>query len=230
MQLSRSAQLKKAAAEQAVEFVRSGMTVGLGTGSTAVWALRKIGQLLESGQLSKIWGIPTSAATKAAALSAGIPLTDLETAERIDVTIDGADEVDPDMNLIKGGGGALLREKIVAEASQQVIIVVDESKLSDVLGTRWALPVEILPFGWGTQKRFLKSLGATVERRLDSQGQLFKTDGGNFILDANFGPIRKPTKLAQQLSLRSGILEHGLFLGLASRIVVASPGGVQVRG
>ena len=215
--------LKRQAAERAVDFVESGMLVGLGTGSTAVFATRRIGALLASGELRDITAVPTSAATEAEARQLGIPLVDADWARSVDLTIDGADEVDPAMDLVKGGGGALLREKIVAQASRREIIVVDESKLSPRLGTRWALPVEVVPLGWRLQARFLESLGARVTRR-DTL-----TDQGNYILDCAFGPIAQATDLAEALASRAGIVEHGLFLGLATDLIVAGAGGVTHR-
>jgi ribose 5-phosphate isomerase A len=152
----------------------------------------------------------------------GIPLCGLDDQPLIDVTIDGADEVDPALNLIKGGGGALLREKVVAQASRQNVIIVDESKLSPRLGTRWALPIEVIPFAAKTEENFLKSLGAVVILRLDEKGQPYQTDQKNFILDANFGEMADPGGLAARLNERAGIVEHGLFLGLASDVVVAA--------
>jgi ribose 5-phosphate isomerase A len=227
--MSNSAQQqKKLAAEYAVEAVQSGMTVGLGTGSTAVWAVRKLAELLADGRLKEVWAIPTSGATQAEAERLSIPLTDLETAQGLDLTIDGADEVDPHKNVIKGGGGALMREKIVAEASRRLIIVVDESKHSPLLGTQWALPIEVSTFGWGSQKRFLEALGAAVSMRLSEAGSPFQTDGGNLVLDANFGPLRSPEALANRLAQRSGILEHGLFLGLVSQVITATADGIKV--
>jgi ribose 5-phosphate isomerase A len=146
---------------------------------------------------------------------------------QIDVTIDGADEVDPDLNLIKGGGGALLREKVVAQASRQNIIIVDESKLSPRLGTHWALPVEVIPFAVKSEENFLKSLGAAVTLRTADNGQPSKTDQNNFILDANFGEMADPNSVAARLNERAGIAEHGLFLGLASDVIVAAEDGIR---
>ena len=217
---------KQAAADRAVGFVESGMLVGLGAGSTAVLAVRRIGELLREGQLRNVSGFPCSRVIEAEARAAGIPLVpDLQ--REIDLTIDGADEVDPDLNLIKGGGGALLREKIVAEASRREVIVVDESKLSPALGTRWALPVEVVDFGWHSQLRFLESLGARVALRREPDGVPFATDQGNRILDCSFGPIDDPWGLAAQISARAGIVEHGLFLGLASEVIVAGADGIR---
>ena len=220
------AALKQQAAERAVTFVQSGMVLGLGAGSTAVFALRRLGQLLAEGALRDIVGVPCSSQVEAEARQAGIPLTTLDDHPTVDLTIDGADEVDPQLNLIKGGGGALLREKMVAQATRREIIVVDEGKLSPHLGVRWAVPVEVIPFGWRAQARFLAGLGARVARRERNGGPYF-TDQGNFILDCAFGPILDPAGLARQLAERAGIVEHGLFLGLATDLIVAGRDGVQ---
>jgi ribose 5-phosphate isomerase A len=217
---------KRVAAHRAVDFVESGMLIGLGAGSTASLATRRIAELLREGRLRDVTGFPCSSATEAEARALGIPIC-LELPRDLDVTIDGADEVDPELNLIKGGGGALLREKIVAQASRREIIVVDESKLSPVLGTRWALPVEVVAFGWQAQARFLEALGARVSVRQGSDGQPFATDHGNWILDCGFGPIRDLRALAERLSTRAGIVEHGLFLGLATDVIVAGPAGIR---
>lgn len=222
----RVAQYKRQAAERAAAFVASGMVVGLGTGSTAVFATRKIGALLHAGDLRDIVGVPTSAATAAEAARVGIPLLTDDLPRVVDLTIDGADEVDPALNLIKGGGGALLREKIVAQASARVIVVVDETKRSPALGTRFALPVEVLPFGWRSQERFLVSLGARVTLRHGGDGAPFRTDQDNCILDCAFGPIADAAALAARLDARAGIVAHGLFLGLATDLIVAGAAGV----
>jgi ribose 5-phosphate isomerase A len=219
-------QAKRAAAQRAVDFVESGMRIGLGAGSTASFATQRIAERLREGSLRGVVGFPCSSATEAEARALGIPLSP-EIPPELDLTIDGADEVDPALNLIKGGGGALLREKIVAQASRREIIVVDEGKLSPVLGTVWALPVEVVPFGWPSQARFLESLGARVSVRQGSDGSAFATDQGNLILDCNFGPIRDASGLAARLSARAGIVEHGLFLGLASDVIVAGAAGIR---
>ena len=219
-------QLKRRAAERAVEFVESGMVVGLGHGSTAALAVRRIAQLLHEGRLQDILGVACSHEVEDEAKRLGIPLTTLDEHTSVDVTIDGADEVDSDLNLIKGGGGALLREKIVAQASRREIIVVDESKLSPALGTHWPVPVEVIPFGWRAQAAYLESLGAPT-LRLDADGAPFKTDQGNLILDCDFGPIPNPSQLAGRLNERAGIVEHGLFIGLATDVIVAGAGGVR---
>jgi ribose 5-phosphate isomerase A len=225
--LEKQDQLKQKAAHRAVEFVESGMVVGLGTGSTTAFAVIRIGERLKSADLKDIVGIPTSIRTEKLAREWGIPLCGLEDQPAIDVTIDGADEVDPDLNLIKGGGGALLREKVVAQASRQNIIIVDESKLSPRLGTRWALPVEVIPFAAKPAENFINSLGADVTLRLDDTGRPYQTDQNNFILDANFGKMAEPDIVAASLNERAGIVEHGLFLGLASDVIVAAEDGVR---
>jgi ribose 5-phosphate isomerase A len=220
-------ELKQKAALRALEFVESGMVVGLGTGSTTAFAVIGIGERIKSGDLKNIVGIPTSIRTETLAREWDIPLCRLDDQPTIDVTIDGADEVDPDLNLIKGGGGALLREKVVAQASRQNIIIVDESKLSPRLGTRWALPVEVIPFAAKTAEEFLKSQGAAVTLRLADNGQPYQTDQNNFILDANFGEMADPNLVAASLNERAGIVEHGLFLGLASDVIVAAEEGIR---
>lgn len=220
-------EFKTQAAKEAVTFLKSGMIVGLGTGSTATIAIKIISQLLQAEALDDILGIPSSVKTARLAQELGIPLTSLEEHPEIDVTIDGADEVDPELNLIKGGGGALLKEKILAQASKEVIIVVDESKLSPKLGTKWALPVEVLPFAWKTEAFFLESLGAAAAIRKLSDETLYKTDQGNLIIDANFGEIQQPDALAQKLQERAGIIEHGLFIGLASMVISSGKSGIQ---
>ncbi|MEJ2536229.1 MAG: ribose-5-phosphate isomerase RpiA [Calditrichia bacterium] len=220
-------EFKTQAAKEAVTFLKSGMIVGLGTGNTATIAIKIISQLLQAEALEDIFGIPSSVKTARLAQELGIPLTSLEEHPEIDVTIDGADEVDPELNLIKGGGGALLKEKILAQASKEVIIVVDESKLSPKLGTKWALPVEVLPFAWKTEAFFLESLGAAAAIRKLSDETLYRTDQGNLIIDANFGEIQQPDALAQKLQERAGIIEHGLFIGLASMVISSGKSGIQ---
>ena len=220
-------ELKQKAAYRAVDFIESGMVVGLGTGSTTEFAVRRIAERLKSGDWNNIVGIPTSIRTQKLAGELNIPLCGLDDQPNIDVTIDGADEVDPDLNLIKGGGGALLREKVVAQASRRNIIIVDESKLSPCLGARWALPIEVIPFAVKTEKNFIESLGAAVTLRTDAEGQPAKTDQNNFILDANLGEIADPHGIAVKLNGRAGIVEHGLFLGLASDVIVAARDGIR---
>ncbi len=223
------ARFKEEAVKHAVQFVRTGMKVGLGTGSTAIFATRQIAELLSTGELRDIVAFATSKATAEEALRLGIPLLPDDLPEDLDVTIDGADEVDPDMNLIKGGGGALLREKIVAQASAREIIVVDDTKASPRLGTHWPVPIEVIPFGWRSQARFLESLGARCAIRESQNGTPFVTDSGNMILDCHFGPIADARDLADVLTRRAGIVEHGLFVGFATDLIVAGAGGVQHR-
>jgi len=219
--------LKQQAGEFAAQFVRSGMVVGLGTGSTAIFAVRMIAQRLASGQLADISGIATSKLVAEEAHRLNVLLESDDIPRSIEVTIDGADEVDPQMNLIKGGGGALFREKIVAQASKRVVIVVDESKLSPHLGTHHSLPVEVTAFGWRSQQRFLENCGARVAVRQRQDGATFITDSGNLILDCEFGPIRDPEALALKLAARAGIIEHGLFVGIATDLVVAGTEGIR---
>ena len=218
--------LKKQAGEYAADFIESGMVVGLGSGSTAIFATRRIAQRIRRGALTDIAAIPTSLATEAAAIKLDIPLTTLAQHPRIDITIDGADEVDPDFNLIKGGGGAHLREKIVAQATERLVIVADDSKLVEQLGASWAIPVEVIPFGWESQAAYLKSLGAAPALRMDG-GAPFQTDQGNLILDADFGPIADPAALARQLDSRAGIVEQGLFINMTRDVVLAGESGLR---
>jgi ribose 5-phosphate isomerase A len=224
-----TAQLKRQAAERAVaDFVRSGMVVGLGTGSTAIFATRRIGALLAAGTLENVVGVPTAIETADEARAVGIPLLADDVPWSIDVTIDGADEVDPELNLIKGGGGALLREKLVAQSTTTEVIVVDDSKRSARLGTIFALPVEVVTFGLATTRRAIEALGARVELRRAPDGDIVHTDQGNVVLDCHFGPIADAEALASALTAHAGVVEHGLFLGLTSALVVAGEGGVEV--
>jgi ribose 5-phosphate isomerase A len=220
-------QLKQQAAEQAVRFVQSGMIVGLGHGSTAIWATRRIAELLRSGDLRDVRGVPCSLHIEGEAHGLRIPLIALQDVEHVDITIDGADEVDPQLNLIKGGGGAMLREKIVAEASQREIIIVDGGKLSPALGTKWAVPVEVIPFGYASAKRYLESLGAEATLRLDKAGQPFQTDQHNYVIDCRFGVIDDPERLNTAIKQRAGIVEHGLFVGIATDVIVADSAGIR---
>jgi ribose 5-phosphate isomerase A len=220
-------ELKRQAAEQAVQYIRNGVVVGLGSGSTTFFAIQKIGELINKGILNEIRCIPSSLKTEAEARLLKIPLTNLEEHPEIDITIDGADEVDSELNLIKGGGGALLREKILAQASNRLIIIVDESKLSSQLGTNWAVPVEVIEFGYKPAFNYLESLGAEVKLRTGSEDKLYRTDEGNIILDCNFGPIKNLDRLALNLNKHSAIVENGLFLGLASEIIVAGKNGIK---
>jgi ribose 5-phosphate isomerase A len=189
--------------------------------------VREIARKVREGKLDGIVGVPTALQVEREAKELGISLTNLDDNPKVDLTIDGADEVDPQINLIKGGGGALLREKIVAQASLREIIVVDESKLSDHLGTHFALPVEVFPFGWAPEAASLESLGASVSLRTITSGEPFVTDQGNWIIDAGFGPIEDPGALSDQLDRRAGIAAHGLFLGLATDLIVSGEDGVK---
>ena len=217
---------KEAAAESAAARVKDGMIVGLGSGSTAAMAIHALGRRVSEGL--RITGIPTSEQSAALARSLGIPLSTLGEHAQIDVTIDGADEVELGaLNLIKGGGGALLREKIVASASEWFVVVVDESKLVGRLGAHCAVPAEVIPFGWQATARRLRQLGADPSLRLRPDGQVYTTDGGHYILDCAFGAIVSPAALAADLDGVVGLVEHGLFIGLASEVVVGGPAGTR---
>jgi ribose 5-phosphate isomerase A len=219
--------LKMAAAESAAEQVKDGMIVGLGSGSTAALAVDAIGKRVAAGL--RISGVPTSEATARQARALGITLGSLDEISQIDMTVDGADEVEnKTLNLIKGHGGALLREKIVASASKQLVIVVDESKLVERLGSRFAVPVEIVPFGWQAAARRLADLGGRPALRRSSSGEPFRSDGGHYILDCEFGPIASPDSLARELDHVVGLVEHGLFIGMATEVRIAAPTGVRV--
>lgn len=219
--MGKTEELKKAAGIKAVDFVRAGMLVGLGTGSTAEFAIEEISKRVRDGRLSDISCVPSSERTKNFAEAMDLDLVELDSARKIDVTIDGADEIDSDFNLIKGGGGALLREKILAQNSKRNIIVADESKLSRRLGERFPVPVEVLQFALGAEKGYLESLGGEVHLRLARDGSPFLTDQGNLIVDWGFGEMDDPYFFADRLSARAGIVEHGLFIGTANDIIVA---------
>ncbi len=210
-------QEKEAAGRAAAKLVRDGDIVGLGTGSTAYFAVVALGERVKAGL--KIVGIPTSAQTADLARQLGIPLTTLDERPEIDITIDGADEIDPKLNLIKGGGGALLREKIVASASKKMVVVADSGKIVPALG-RFPLPVEIIDFAQAVVEKKIAALGATTKLRIKSDGKPFVTDEGHHILDCSFGKIADPPALALALSDTPGIVEHGLFIGLAKLALV----------
>lgn len=222
--------LKRTAAERAVEFVESGMVLGLGTGSTVSYALRRLAGFINQGRLRDVAGVPTSEATARLARELGIPLATLAEHPHLDLTIDGADEVDPHLNLIKGLGGALLREKIVAVASRRLVIVVDDTKLVDQLGTRASLPVEVVPFGWQLHIPYLEGLGARPILRRTADGEPYLTDGEHYIIDCEFAGIDDPYSLTVTLNARPGIVENGLFLDMVDAVVVGTPGGVSVIG
>ena len=217
-------QEKEAAARASLRFVRDGQIVGLGTGSTAAYAVRFLGEQVRAGL--KIHGIPTSVHTREMAISLGIPLTTLEEFQQIDVTIDGADEVDPELNLIKGGGGALLREKIIASATKQLVIIGDSGKKVPMLG-KFPLPVEIIPFAQPLLTRRIAALGAKVTLREAASGKPLITDEGHHILDCQFGQIPDPPALARQLEAMPGVVEHGMFIGMASVVLIATGDEVQ---
>ncbi|MSO38314.1 MAG: ribose-5-phosphate isomerase RpiA [Acidimicrobiia bacterium] len=227
--MSDSETLKQAAGEHAASWVESGMVVGLGTGSTAIHAIKRIAARLYEGSLSQVVGIPTSRASEMAAMELGIQLGTLADYPVIDVTIDGADEVDGDFNLIKGGGAALLHEKVVAQASLREVIVVDAEKCSEVLGTKFAVPVEVLAFAWRPEADYLDDMGAEVRLRRNAESDPVVTDEGNWILDAMFGPIADVERLSNALDRRAAVMAHGLFLGLATDLVVAGPNGIEHR-
>lgn len=218
-------QEKWAAARYALRFVREGDVVGLGSGSTATDALRLLGGRVRAGL--KIRGIATSRHSARLAARLGIPLITFDDSPQIDVTIDGADEIDTGLRLIKGGGGALLREKIVASASRKVVIVADSHKWVRTLG-KFPLPVEIIPFARALLARRISALGASVRLRKDARGKPYITDEGHWILDCRFGRIRNPEALAQKLSQMPGVVEHGLFIGYAHVVVLARGPAIKV--
>jgi ribose 5-phosphate isomerase A len=220
-------QLKRAAALRAIEEVEDGMVVGLGTGSTAAFVVEGLGKRVAAGL--RLVGIPTSERTAAHARRLGIPISTFAEHQHLDLTIDGADEVQVgSLDLIKGLGGALLREKIVAAASQRLIIVVDQEKLVQRLGEHTPVPVEVTQFGWQATAAALAKLGCVPERRYTSDEQPYVTDGGNFILDCRFGPLDDPGALEKRIALTVGTVESGLFVGRSSVVVVASTSGVEV--
>jgi ribose 5-phosphate isomerase A len=221
---------KRAAAAKALDFVRPGMRLGLGTGSTAKHFVELLGERVRNGL--DVIGVPTSEATHTDAVRVGIPLATLDDMPELDLTVDGADEIAPDLALIKGGGGALLREKIVAAASGRMLVIADESKCVPVLG-RFPLPIEIAPFGAGATLRALKAAITGVQElgpldlRRRRDGHAFVTDGGHWIVDAALGRIEDPALLARALAAVPGVMEHGLFVGLAALAIVGGPDGVR---
>jgi ribose 5-phosphate isomerase A len=222
---------KRAAAARAVELVRPGMRLGLGTGSTARHFVELLGERARGGL--SIVGVPTSEATRRDAERFGVPVTTLDETPALDLTVDGADEIAPDLTLIKGGGGALLREKIVASASARMVVIADESKCVPLLG-KFPLPIEVVPFGLKATRRAVEqaanAVGAAgpVRLRRDQDGHAFVTDGGHWILDASLGRIADPKALGDQLAAIAGVVEHGLFVGLARAAIIAGPAGVRV--
>lgn len=219
--------LKKLAAEAAAQRVENDQLIGMGTGSTARYFLEALARRLRSGELRGVRGVPTSLQTENQARALGISLTTLQEHPRLDLAVDGADEVDPALNLIKGMGGALLREKIVAAASERFIVIADSGKLVQTLGERTPVPVEVLPFGWRAIALALEALGAKPQLRLRGDTPTV-TDQGNYLLDAAFGSIAYPASLATQISAIPGVLGHGLFLGMADMAIVGTSSGVDV--
>ncbi len=219
---------KRAAAEAAAQMVHSGMVIGLGTGSTAEFAIRALAKRVATGL--KIVGIPTSRQSEMLARSGGLPLTDLQSVDRVDLTIDGADEIDPrTLAVLKGRGGALVREKLVASASESLLIIADSTKVVERLGSEHPVPVEVLPFGWHITSKRLTELGGTVTLRTISPGTSpFVSDNGNLILDARFGPIDDPERLAASIKAITGVVDHGLFIHLADRALVGTSTGVNL--
>lgn len=220
---------KRAAGMAALAEVRSGMTLGLGTGSTVRYFLDGLGAALAEGGLEGVRGVPTSRATEVRAGALGIPLVELHEAGRIDVAVDGADEVDPALDLIKGLGGALLREKMVVQASDRFVVIVDPAKRVGRLGTRSPLPVEVVPFGWEAHLPFFRELGASPSLRALPDGAPYVTDNGNLIVDLAFpGGIPDAGELDAALALRAGVVESGLFLEVADRVLVGAPDALEV--
>lgn len=223
--------LKRAAAERALEFVVSGMVLGLGTGSTVAHFLELLGAKITSGGLSDIVGVPTSVRTGREARQAGIELIGLADRDRIDLTVDGADEVATNLDLVKGMGGALLREKMVAQASDRFVIIADEGKAVERLGTKSPVPVEVVDWGQAVHKRFLEAKGATVTMRMMEDGPPQKSDNGNLILDCVFPDgVTDPAGLDAELQARAGVVDTGFFLGLADTAVLAGESGIRVLG
>lgn len=222
---------KRAAAARALAFVSPGMRLGLGTGSTAAHFVALLGEQVRAGR--GVVAVPTSETTRRQAEAEGIPLTTLDETPELDLTVDGADEIGPDLTLIKGGGGALLREKIVAAASKRMLVIADESKCVERLG-KFPLPIEVVPFGLAASLRAIERVaaeaapGASCKVRTAADGHPFVTDGGHFIIDAALRRIEQPAGLAARLAAIPGVVEHGLFIGLAAVAIVAGPQAVRV--
>ena len=213
---------KRAAAQAAADLVQDGMTIGLGSGSTFVIVIEHLAARMAKGL--KLTGVPTSRGTAEAAQRAGIPLLEFDAVERLDLAIDGADEVNPQKNLIKGGGGAHVRERLVATAAKEFVVVVDDSKLVDVLGKAFLLPVEVLQFGWKHTERRIAATGCRPALRM-YDGKPFVTDNGNYVLDCKYDGIEDPAWLAEHMNSLVGVVDHGLFVGMAGRVLVGDSAG-----
>ncbi len=213
---------KRAAAYAAADLVPNGTTIGFGTGSTFAFVLERLAQRMQTGL--RVRGVATSRATTELAGKLGIPVLELDAVDRLDLAIDGADEVDPHKNLIKGGGGAHLRERLVAIAAKELIVIVDDKKLVPMLGKAFLLPVEVVPFGWQHTARRVAATGCEVARR-ERNGSTFVSDNGNFVLDCRYPGIADPAGLQRTLDAMPGVVDHGLFVGLAGRVVVADAAG-----
>ncbi len=224
-ELLKTEELKKLAGEKAAEQVKNDMIVGLGTGSTVEYTLRKLGERIKNENL-KIKGIPTSIHTKRIAKEENIPLTTLEENPEIDITIDGADEVDSYLNLIKGGGGALTREKIIAYHSKKEVIVVDDSKVVKALGIDFDLPIEVVKFAWPSTKKALEKFGCDIKFREIMENEPFITDNGNYILDCEFERIEDPEELEKDINNIPGVVENGLFVNLVDEVIVGGKQGI----
>jgi ribose 5-phosphate isomerase A len=214
---------KRAVARAAADLVPNGATIGLGSGSTFLFVLERLGERIRTEGIT-VRGVPSSKATADAAEQAGVTVTSLDDVDRLDLAIDGADEVDPHKNLVKGGGGAHVRERIVAAAAKELIVIVDDRKLVDVLGKGFPLPVEVLPFGWRQTARLVEATGCKAVRR-ERDGQPFVSDNGNFVLDCKYASIDDPAWLDHHLGGLTGVVDHGLFVGLAGRVLVADAQG-----
>lgn len=214
---------KRLAAETAVSYIKSGMTVGLGSGSTVDWMLKKVGERVKAGL--DIKGIPTSLKTERQAKELGIPLVDFFGVNQIDLAIDGADEIDDQLNLLKGGGGSLVREKIVDARASELIIIADQSKIVSQLGS-FSLPVEIVPFGFEATARNIAEFGGVPTLR-EKDNRVFVSDNGNYILDCKFDNIRNPSSLHEKLKLLVGVVETGLFVGMTDKVIVAQTGKIE---
>jgi ribose 5-phosphate isomerase A len=220
--MSEKEALKAKAAEYALSFVQDHMVIGLGTGTTTGYFLNGLAKRIKNGKLKNIVGIPSSKKTERIASEMDIPLASFDQYQIIDITVDGADEVDHELNLIKGGGGALLREKVMAQASKRFVIIIDDSKYSDNLGNLFFVPVEVLPYAYPLESEYIKSLGAEIKIRKNSDSEFFKTDQQNYILDCHFGIINDPDQLSTALNQRAGVMAHGLFLNMTTDVVMAT--------